>query len=237
MQRNLQVVVNKFNVVVVSAVVILVVLLTVVSSVRVIGGIGEVSTGVAIEQAKTIEAVPDARYIKEIAGVVVVNPNGVRVPVHVNPGVVQAATSRIAIGRVDEPSDFAGAQVPVVGPVGVDHMGIAGRTIAASDINVTSDDINGRAQIGDRIAIAALGRDEAADIGAGISGIGAGISGIDAGYIAEIVGAPIADHYIGANETSSIARIDIGAAREIAGGKIVNIAGITGRSGGGDEIG
>lgn len=229
MQRNLQVVVNKFNVVVVSAVVILVVLLTVVSSVRVIGGIGGVSTGVAIEQAKTIVAVPDAGCITEIAGVVVVNPNGVSVPVHVNSGVVPAATSKIDIGRIDDSLDFVGTQVPVVGPGGVDDLGIACRSIAASDINVTLDDIYGRARVDNRIAIAALGRDEIADIGAGISNI-------DAGYIAEIGGAPIADHYIGVNETASIARIDIDAAQDIAGGKIVNIAGIIGRSGGGDEI-
>ena len=109
MKRNLQVVVNKVNVVVVSVVVVLVVLVTVVSSVRVIG-MENISTGITADSI--IAAAPETGGMSEIAGVVVVNLNGVNVPTHLQSDVVTPATSDIgrihiekSIARRDEIND------------------------------------------------------------------------------------------------------------------------------------
>lgn len=153
MKRNLQVVGNKVSVVVVIVVVILVVLVTVISSVRVIG-LENISMGVATENI--IVAAPETSGVLEIAGVVVVNPNGVGRPMHVQPDVVPAVWSNIGLGRIH----------------GSRYLGEA----------YIDNNIAQRAESSDSIAIATIEQIAIADIRAGISSINAA----DAGSIASI---------------------------------------------------
>lgn len=198
MKRNLQVAVNKVNVVVVIVVVvILVVLVTVVSSVRVIG-LENISTGVATENI--IAATPETSGVLEIVGVVVVNPNGIGGPVHVQPNVVPPVRSNISIGRIH----------------GSRHLGEA---FIGNDIAQRAQ-INDGIDINDRIAIATNERITISDISAGISDGDTS----DVGLIAGIDAAPISGNYIGVGEVNSIAQIDNGAAQNIGDGDIMDIA-------------
>src|SRR5437588_13005825 len=116
MQRNLEVVAEKLNVVVVSAVVILVVLV-VVSIIRIVGVIEGVSTDVTVEKAQIIRAASDANDMAEIAGVVV-NPGGDSV--HVQPVVVPQNKFTTAIGHGTR--DLIEAQLSGAGPVGINDL-------------------------------------------------------------------------------------------------------------------
>jgi hypothetical protein len=231
MQRNLRMVVNKLNVVVVSAVVILVLLLTVVSSIRVIGVIEDVSVGMAIEKAEIIKTVPEANNILEIVGVDVVNPNGVFVPVHVQDGVVPPVTSRMIICGS---RGFVRDQVRVAGPVGVNGLDIAHSAIAATSIDFIRNGIYQRTEIDGDIPIATVGQSTIANVRAVISSMDTA----DAAIIASIDAAPIFGNYIGGREAEAIARNNVAAAQDIGDSKIMDIAAAEtiNRSGGNIQI-
>lgn len=196
MKRNLQAVVNKVNVVVVSVVVILVVVVTVVSSVRVIG-LEKILTGVAIENV--IAATPMASGVPEIAGVVVVNPNDIDLPVHVQPSVVSPVGSNVGISRIHGLRYLGGAF-------------ISNSIYQRAQINNVID-INGT------VDIASIGRIKTSDINANIFDV----AKADAGLIADIDAAPIFGNSIGVDGVGAIAQINR-AAHNIDDGNIADIA-------------
>lgn len=198
MKRNLQVVVNKVNVVVVIVVVILVVFVTVVSSVRAIG-LENISKGMAIENI--ITATPETSGVLELAGVVVVNPNGVGGPVCVQPNVVPPVRSNIRIGHIH----------------GSCYLGEA---FIGNDIAQRAR-INDGIDINDGIAIATIERITISDLSAGISDRDTS----DAGLIAGIDTASISSNYIGVGEVGSIQNIGDGDIMDIAAAKIITHSG------------
>lgn len=194
MKRNLQAVVNKVNVVVVSVVVILVVVVTVVSSVRVIG-LEKILTGVAIENV--IEATPVVSGVPEIAGVVVVNPKAIGVPVHVQPSVVSPVGSNVGIGRIHDSRYFGG-------------------TFIGNSIYQRAQ-INNDIDINDTVDIASIERITIFNIRADIFDV----AKADAGLIADIDAAPIFGNSIG---VGSIAQIEDRAVQNMGAGNIADIA-------------
>jgi hypothetical protein len=213
MQRNLQVVSKKHNVVVVSVVVILVVLV-VVSIIRIVGVIEGVSTGVTVEKAEVIRAASDASDITAIAGVVV------------NAGVVGACVPPVVVPQINSviergysAYDLADAQVRKDVLIGIDKLSIAG-SASAGDIAFIRYDVPSPIGNDGSIATAAIERGTSSDIDSTISGIDAD----GAGIIASINAAPISFDDIDGRGAEAIGRID--SPQDIGGSKITQIAAI-----------